>query len=173
MRKTVVAAATAFVLLGALPGANAETRGVTCKMTGTVEVKPGLRAPAAGYYGEEYKVKIDGQLTECLGPEVAPSSATLKATGNGEGTCVLRSLEGVTSLKWDNGNHTTFEFSTRDVASANAFTTTITKSDEPTMQEGDGGLGALKFTGDTAKCNTPEGVTNATFEGQLTSGSPS
>ena len=172
MRKIIAAGATAFLLLGALPGANAESRGITCKMSGTVEVRPGLRAPSPGYYGDKYKVKIEGDLADCRGSAVAPTSAVLKATGEGEGTCVLRSLEGITTLKWDNGNHTTFEFSTRDVASANAFTTTVTKSNEPAMQEGDSGLGALKFTGDTAKCNTPDGVTNATFEGQLSSGSP-
>ena len=172
MRATLMSLVMVIVVATIAP-AQADGRAITCKMTGSVEVKPGLRAPAPGYYGEKYKVKIDGQLTDCGGPQGAPSSADLKATGEGEGTCVLRNLEGVTSLKWDNGNHTTFEFSTEDVASANAFTTSVIKSNEPAMQGGDTGLGALKFTGDTSKCNTPDGVTSATFEGQLTSGSPS
>lgn len=160
------------MLIGALPSASAAARAITCKMSGTVEVKPGLRAPAPGYDGEPYKVKITGELTGCQGSQGVPGSAVLKGTGRGDGTCVLRALDGESSLKWDNGNETTFEFSTQDVASANVFTSTITKSNEPAMQEGDGGFGALRFQGDTSKCNTDEGVKSATFEGQLTSGSP-
>ena len=173
MKKALVSSIATVLLLIPFPSANAEPTTVTCKMSGVVEVKPGLRAPGPGYYGDEYKVKIEGELIDCRGSQNVPGSAVLKARGKGEGTCVLRSLQGVASLKWDNGNHTTFDFTTKDLASANAFTTAVTKSNDPAMQEGDSGLGALRFTGDTSKCNTPEGVTSATFEGQLTSGSTS
>lgn len=171
MKKTFVAVIAAGSLAALHSPATAEGRAISCKMLGSVEVKPGLKAPAPGYYGDDYKVKIEGELTGCHGPQGTPTSAALKASGTGDGTCVLRSLDGVASLKWDNGKHTMFEFSTHDVASANVFATRATKSNEPAMQEGDAGIGALTFTGDTAKCNTPEGLTSATFEGQVTSGS--
>jgi hypothetical protein len=172
MIKTLVAVAVTTVLAATLSPAAAAERAITCRMTGSVEVKPGLRAPGPDYYGDAYKIKIEGELTGCEGSQGAPTAGSFKATGSGEGTCVKREIDGVSIVKWDNGNTTKFEFSTQDVASANAFTVTPTKSNEPAMQEGDSGIAALRFTADTAKCNTPEGVTSATFEGQLTSGSP-
>ena len=171
MKKALVSAIVSVLLLTPL-GANAEGRAVTCKMSGIVEVKPGLKAPSPTYAGEPYKVKIAGELTGCHGSQDTPGSAILKATGKGEGTCVLRALDGEASLKWDNGNETRVNFSTQDGASTALFTSTTTKSNEPTMPSGDGGVGALRFEGDTSKCNTPEGVTSAKFEGQLTTGSP-
>ena len=170
MKKALISSVATVLLLFPSPSANAEATALSCKMTGSVEVKPGLRAPAPGYYGDTYKVKITGELTGCTGPQGGPTSATIKASGTGEGTCVLRTLDGESSVDWDNGNKTTFKFNTQDLASANAFPITTTKSNEPAMQEGDRGFGVLRFTGDTAKCNTPEGVTTATFEGQVSSG---
>lgn len=172
MKNALASGIATFLLIGALPSANAETRAVTCKMSGTVEVKPGLKAPSPSYDGEPYKVKIRGKLSGCQGSQAVPGSATLRANGEGEGTCVLRSLVGKASLKWDNRNETTFDFSTHDVASALVLTSTITKSNEPAMPEGDGGGGTLRFESDTSKCNTSDGVRSATFEGQLSSGSP-
>ena len=173
MSKSLAAGTTALLmLLGALPGAQADARGVTCEMSGTVEVKPGLRGPAPGYYGEPYRVKIDGELTGCVSTDESLHSGSMKAIATVEGTCVLRGVEGVTHVKWDNGNESTFDISTNDPAAAAVIRSTTTKSNEPAMQEGDGGYAVVHFEGDTEKCNTDEGITSATFEGQFSSGSP-
>ena len=166
----VAGAAMVLMILGALPGARAATRAVTCEMSGTVEVKPGLRAPAPGYLGEPYKVKIEGELTGCESTDDSLHSGSMKAIARGEGTCVLRGVEGVTSVRWDNGNRSTFDISTNDAAVAAVIRSTTTKSNEPAMQEGDDGTAVVHFEGATEKCNTDEGITSATFEGQFSSG---
>ena len=163
---------------GALPAHAAGARGVTCGLTGSAKFTPGLTTTAkAG------KFTFAGKLASCESTDATLKSGTVSASGSGTASCAEGTAKGIAVIKWNNRKITVVSFTTQNAAAVVEVSTKVIKStkvglttyttNEPATAVGDSGAGLLAFqVADPTQCTTTTGVTVATFQGQIGSGSP-
>ena len=165
MKKLLTLLAAGFILAALVVPAHAEPHGVTCSLSGDAKIKPGLTSTSG-----DMKVKFSGELTDCQNTGDA-TSGTVKATATATGSCAQAAAEGVAVVKWDDGNATKVEFTTTDIGALVILQAKVVSSTESSLAEGDTELGVLAFQADPTLC-AGDGVTEATFNGQIGGGSP-
>ena len=168
MRKLIAVATICCISLLPQATGSAAEHGFTCTIEGSATFEPGLNSEA-----QELKFVFKGEMSGCQATDGA-TGGTVKAKGLvNDATCASSAAEGVAKVKWDNGKKSTLDFTTTDVAAVIFLTGTVGKSNSEAAQTGDDVFAGLLFNADITKCNTDEGITEATFEGQVGGGSPS
>ena len=166
MKKALFTFLAAALLIGALVvPANAESHGVTCSLSGDATIKPGLTTT-----GGAYTVKFTGELTDCQSTGDATSGA-VKATAKANGSCGEATAEGIAVVKWDDGKTTKVSFTTTDIGALVILQATVVSSTESALAKGDSEYGVLAFQADPTLC-AGDGVTEASFTGQIGGGNP-
>lgn len=166
MKKLVLlVAATSLLATAFAAPAEAEFHGVTCQLEGSAKLSPGLTSEEG-----KYNVVFSGDLSNCQSTGEA-TSGTVKAQATAEGTCAEATAEGHALIKWDTGKKTLVEFSTTDIGALVLLDYHVTKSNDDAALAGDQGYGSLLFQADPTACNTDAGIKEASFTGQVGSGS--
>ena len=167
MKKTLLIL-SCIALIGAAfaPSVGAiEPHGSTCSLEGEATLKPGLSMENG-----EYKVAFNGELTGCQSTGDA-SSGAVSAKATATGTCAEATAEGVATIKWDSKTTSVVDFTTTDLGALVILEGEVTKSNDAGLVEGDSIFGALVFQADPTQC-TGDGVTKASFNGQVGGGYP-
>jgi hypothetical protein len=131
-----------------------------CHLGGQATVTPGLTAT-------DHKIEFGftGNLTECQG-KPGVESGTIKAKGQGTGSCTSNATKGKAKAVWNNGKKSTIKFKT----SGTGVYVTVTGKVRRGLFKGEAVNAQLVFQTDHPQDCEGSGVSDPTFDGLATIG---
>jgi hypothetical protein len=153
----VVAAVAAVVGLTAVSPASAGA----CALQGAAKIPSGLTTKT-----KPINYTFTGKLSQCKGV-TGFTGGTVTASGSGTGSCTGNKTSGTATIRWANGQTSGLSYTTNGTGTvvrvAGKFTSGAFAGQKLSAN-------LLFYTAQVAKCNSPGGLTAASFAGPATLG---